>query len=198
MIVRSGASMNANPGLPPAFAQLLPGDPAPWFRQRSTSSPLYTFDTAAGRYIVLCFFGSAGDAQGQEAVSAVLANRRHFDDARACFFGVSIDPADEAQDRVRASMPGLRYFWDFDMAVSRLYGAVPKDAQPGATVPTKRFWMVLDPTLRILQVFPLARGTQPCSPTSTHCPRPPTLPGSRSTLPCSSCPTCSSPSSAST
>ena len=87
------------------FAQLPPGDPAPWFRQRSTSSPLYTFDTAAGRYIVLCFYGSAGDAQGQEAVSAALANRRHFDDAQACFFGVSIDPADEAQEQVKASMP---------------------------------------------------------------------------------------------
>lgn len=148
--------MNANPSLPPAFAQLLPGDPAPWFRQRSTSSPLYTFDTAAGRYIILCFYGSAGDAQGQAAVRAVLANRGHFDDARACFFGVSIDPADEAQDRVRASMPGLRYFWDFDMAVSRLYGAVPKNVEPGANVPTKRFWMVLDPTLRILQIFPLS------------------------------------------
>ena len=41
------------------------------------------------------------------------------------------------------------------MAVSRLYGAVPKDAQPGDAVPTRRFWIVLDPTLRILKVLPL-------------------------------------------
>ncbi|WP_181017507.1 hypothetical protein [Methylobacterium sp. V23] len=47
---------------------------------------------------------------------------------RACFFGVSIDPADEAQDRGRASMPGLRYFWDFDMVVNRLYSAVSRGA----------------------------------------------------------------------
>jgi predicted 2-oxoglutarate/Fe(II)-dependent dioxygenase YbiX len=93
---------------------------------------------------------------GQEAVSAVLANRSRFDDTRACFFGVSLDPADEAQERVKASMPGLRYFWDFDTAVSRLYGAVPKDPQPSGALPMRRFWVVLDPTLRVLQVFPLS------------------------------------------
>src|SRR5919199_3121 len=95
------------------FASLLPGDPAPWFHQRSTSNPRYAFDTAAGRYIVLCFYGTAGDAQGREAINAALANRHHFDDERACFFGVSIDPADQEQSRVQESMPGIRHFWDF-------------------------------------------------------------------------------------
>jgi hypothetical protein len=42
-------------------SRLAPGDPAPWFKQRSFANPSYTFDTAAGRYIVLCFFGSAAD-----------------------------------------------------------------------------------------------------------------------------------------
>lgn len=133
---------------------LTPGDPAPWFRAASTSNPSYAFDTAAGRYIVLCFFGSAADPAGTAALRAVAANRGVFDDTRVCFFGVSHDPADEASGHVRASIPGIRFFWDFDGAVSRLYGALPLDSSPGPGVPVWRFWMVLGPTLRVMRVFP--------------------------------------------
>lgn len=41
------------------FVNLAPGNPAPWFHAASTSNPRYAFDTAAGRYILMCFFGSA-------------------------------------------------------------------------------------------------------------------------------------------
>lgn len=138
------------------------GDPAAWFHQRSTSNPRYAFDAAAGRYIILCFFGSAGDEPGREAINAVLTNRRCFDDKRACFFGVSIDPADEAQSHVQESMPGIRYFGDFDTALSRLYGAVPKEHKLGDPISLRRlrrFWIVLDPTLSVLKAFPLAEHT---------------------------------------
>ena len=137
------------------YVQLAPGDPAPWFKQRSTSNPNYVFDTAAGRWIVLCFFGTAGDAASQAALKAVAANRAIFDDARASFFGVSLDPRDEAESRVAESMPGLRFLWDFDGAVARAYGAVPRDATPAkGAVAMRRFWLVLDPTLRVARVFP--------------------------------------------
>ena len=137
------------------YVNLTPGDPAPWFHQRSGSNPNYAFDTAAGRYVVLCFFGSAGDAAGKGAIVAAVANRAILDDERACFFGVSFDPRDEAENRVRDSMPGLRFFWDFDGKIGRLYGAVPKDANPqDGPVPGRRFWLVLGPTLRVAAVFP--------------------------------------------
>ena len=139
----------------PTYAVLTPGDPAPWFRQRSTSNPTYAFDTAAGRHIVLCFFGSAADARAKTALRAVLANRTLFDDRQLCFFGVSIDPADEA--RLRASIPGIRFFWDFDRSVSRTYGAVAIDASDGEPLPLMRqFWLLLDPVLRVIAVVPFA------------------------------------------
>jgi peroxiredoxin/predicted 2-oxoglutarate/Fe(II)-dependent dioxygenase YbiX len=149
--------MSAQANTSRSYAKLTPGDPAPWFHQRATSNPNYAFDTAAGRYIVLCFFASAGDAVGRAAIESVLANRKQFDDERCCFFGVSLDARDEAEGRVRESLPGIRFFWDADGTVSRLYGAVPKDAKPGdSAVPARRFWMVLDPTLRVLRVVPFA------------------------------------------
>ena len=51
-----------NPNVTPnagSYVNLAPGDPAPWFHQASTSNPNYAFDTTAGRYVVLCFLGSA-------------------------------------------------------------------------------------------------------------------------------------------
>jgi peroxiredoxin/predicted 2-oxoglutarate/Fe(II)-dependent dioxygenase YbiX len=143
--------------MPPRYAPIAPGDPAPWFRQRSTSNPSYAFDTVAGRYVVMCFFGSAADPATQAALDAVRRHRALFDDVRACFFGVSVDPADAAQGRVQESLPGIRFFLDFDTAVSRLYGAVASDGAGDAeTVEMRRFWLVLDTTLRVIAVLPFA------------------------------------------
>jgi peroxiredoxin/predicted 2-oxoglutarate/Fe(II)-dependent dioxygenase YbiX len=135
---------------------LAPGDPAPWFKARSTTNPTYAFDTAAGRYLVLCFFATAADAQGRAAVDAALARRDLFDDRRACFFGVTVDHGDELEGRVREAIPGCRFFLDFDGAVSRLYGALPADAKATSPAGVRRMWMVLDPTLRVRAVFPFA------------------------------------------
>jgi peroxiredoxin/predicted 2-oxoglutarate/Fe(II)-dependent dioxygenase YbiX len=137
----------------PSFKSLYPGDPAPWFRQNSTSNPDYTFDTVAGRYVVLCFFATASDDLGRDALAAIEANRSLFDDNQACFFGVSFDPGD--RERAREMMPGIRYFWDFDGKVGKLYGALPDDSAPrSGSVPARRFWMVLDPMLRVRHVVP--------------------------------------------
>ena len=139
----------------PSYVDLQPGDPAPWFRQRSTSNPRYVFDTVAGRHVVLCFYGTARDEAGRAALDAVMAGRARFDDVRASFFGVSLDPSDEAEGRARESMPGIRHFWDFDGTIGRLYGAVARGDEPVGTHPARRFWVVLDASLRVLRVFPL-------------------------------------------
>jgi predicted 2-oxoglutarate/Fe(II)-dependent dioxygenase YbiX/peroxiredoxin len=141
----------------PSYKNLLPGDPAPWFQARATTRPDFAFDTAAGRYLVLCFFATASDTKGRAAVSAALALQHFFDDVFASFFGVTIDQTDEAQQRVASRLPGYRFFWDFDGLVSRLYGAIPHDAEPNkGNVPLRRIWVVLDPMLRVLKVIPFA------------------------------------------
>jgi peroxiredoxin/predicted 2-oxoglutarate/Fe(II)-dependent dioxygenase YbiX len=139
------------------FASLSPGDPAPRVHQRSTTNPRYHLDTAAGRYIVLCFFASAADPAGRAALEAVQQHRSLFDGQRACFFGVSLDPADEKHARVRESMPGLRYFWDFDGAISRRFGVIAREAKGALDLSMiRRCWVILDPTLRVRAVFPFA------------------------------------------
>src|SRR5580704_14138620 len=130
---------------PPATT-LLVGDPAPWFTQRAPDNPNFVFDTAAGRYVVLCFYGSAASDAGRRALNAIMAQRALFNDSHACVFGISTDPADEAQGRVQNQLPGVRFFWDFDHKIGDLYGA-PRDGG---------LWVVLDPTLRVLAIAPFA------------------------------------------
>jgi predicted 2-oxoglutarate/Fe(II)-dependent dioxygenase YbiX/peroxiredoxin len=131
------------------------GDPAPTFFQRSTSNPRYAFHSAAGRYLVLCFFASTRDASTKQALKIVQKNKGLFDDLHASFFGVTLDAADEKS--VREELPGRRYFFDFDGTISRLYGSVPIDSKSGeANVPVVRKWVVTDPTQRVLATFAFA------------------------------------------
>jgi peroxiredoxin len=106
----------------------------------------------AGRYIVLCFFASLSDPDARQAVEAVQKHRQLFDDHRACFFAVSIDPQDEAETRFVESLPGLRILWDFNGAVSGACRVLTSDG--GSEQKTfQRCWLVIDPTLHVLATF---------------------------------------------
>ncbi|WP_205620578.1 2OG-Fe(II) oxygenase [Nisaea denitrificans] len=133
----------------------MPGDAAPSFIQRSISNPRYAFDSAAGRYLVLCFYGSAGDAQAQAAIRSARERTDIFNDTHASFFGVSIDPEDETALRVANRAPGYRHFWDFDLKASKLYSVVPRDAHPvSGEFPLSRQWVIIDPTMRVISAIP--------------------------------------------
>jgi peroxiredoxin/predicted 2-oxoglutarate/Fe(II)-dependent dioxygenase YbiX len=132
------------------------GEPGPWFMCRSTSSDRYHIDTVAGRYIVLCFFGTASDRLGSEVLALFHKHREAFDDDNACFFGISVDASDERQSRCQASLPGYRYLWDFDGRVSRLYGAIKDLGNPQqASVNFDRHTVILDERLRVLSTIPI-------------------------------------------
>src|SRR5271166_6532162 len=109
--------------------ELRPGDPFPWIHQRTTCWPSFALDSMAGRYLVLCFFG------------------------------VSVDPQDEAENRVFDRMPGVRIFWDFDQAVCKKCGVLAGEADPESEpAALRRMWIVVDPTLHVLATFPFQDG----------------------------------------
>ncbi len=128
------------------IAVLQPGDPAPWFVARTSANSRYHFDTVAGRWIVLHFLGSAGNDAPGNRLQALLADADRYDDVHLSFFGVSIDPGDRA--RLKDRVPGIRFFWDFDMAVSRLYGALAEGAAAGRRI-YRAHTLILDPSLRV-------------------------------------------------
>jgi predicted 2-oxoglutarate/Fe(II)-dependent dioxygenase YbiX len=132
---------------PPRPRPLLPGEPVPWFRAKAIGgSDNYVFDTAAGRHMLLLFFGRAAEPGAAEALACALRHRALFDDVSACFFGVTSDPEDEASKRVAQWLPGIRFFLD-PGGLAGLFGAVER-----------RHWLLVDPMLRAVATFPLEAG----------------------------------------
>jgi predicted 2-oxoglutarate/Fe(II)-dependent dioxygenase YbiX len=123
---------------------LKPGEPAPWFRGVTPSNPEFTFDSVAGRYVLLAFL-PVEDAPRLEMLKALAANQRMFDDARLSAFAVVRDAQTAAgvQD-----MRGLRWVMDLDRGVTSQF-------EPQGEPPA---WMVLDPTLRLLRSAGLAES----------------------------------------
>ncbi len=140
---------------PPAGAPQI-GEAAPWFAVRASNNPRYVFHTAAGRYVLLGFLGAARRPEVAEALRQIAARRPLFDDQQVSFFGVTVDPTDESKGRLQQSLPGIRFFWDEDLAVSKLYGATPPDAVPGPKIAYRSYWLLLDPMLRTLRVAPIS------------------------------------------
>lgn len=135
-----------------------PGEPAPWFHApKLNGNSRFAFDTVAGRWIVMFMMGSAGHEACDAAIRLVRENRDLFDDARASFFGVTIDPTDVEQGRIARELPGLRWFLDYDRSVSVRFGAVGGETGKVAYAP---HWLLLDPMLRVRSRGTLAQGAE--------------------------------------
>jgi peroxiredoxin len=131
---------------------LTPGDPVGHFTLPTGQNPRFQFDTAAGRYLVLCFHGSARADSLRAVLEGLRAADDVFNDAFAACFAVSIDAADRA--RVAERVPGFRVFLDEGALISQRFGvcALDRDAMQGRLQPAT---FVLDPMLRVLATFPI-------------------------------------------
>jgi predicted 2-oxoglutarate/Fe(II)-dependent dioxygenase YbiX/peroxiredoxin len=128
------------------------GEQAPWFKAAALDgSPTYAFETVAGRFVLLLFFNSAGLEPAAKALKLVQSNRALFDDNVACFFGVTTDPGDARTGAIGQQLPGIRYFLDYDGAVSRLYGALTESGY-------RAHWVLLDARLRVLGRYGIEQG----------------------------------------
>lgn len=124
--------------------RLTVGEPAPLFVAPTSSRPDYSFGTVAGRFIVLAFIPSSQSDAGRRLLSLVGAHRDLFDDDRCAFFGVTADPRDQTEGRVRDDPPGVRWFYDPRGAIHAQYG-LGEGEEGGSPA-----WLLLDPMLRLL------------------------------------------------
>ncbi len=138
--------------------KFLVGDPAPDFYCAATKNTNFHLGSMAGRYLVLCFFGSASDEKSAKTIEFFTQTmRQHFNDEKTAFFGVCVDHSDREQGRVQDMYPGIRYFWDYDYKVSKLYGAMDMDADTnGDAIAYQPFTLVLDPSMRVIGNIPIA------------------------------------------
>ncbi|HTR16715.1 MAG TPA: 2OG-Fe(II) oxygenase [Acetobacteraceae bacterium] len=138
--------MTSSPGQatePPPFqmpAHIHRGDMAPWWNHGRHT---FLFDSLSGRYIVLGFYRTAADPDGERGLRSLQQLGRFVDDGKAFLLGVSADPADQAAYNVQARFPAVQVVLD-DGAMYRAYG-----------VGAGRLWIVLDPMLRVVEMIPM-------------------------------------------
>lgn len=116
----------------------------------SDANPQFNFSMVGGIWLVMLFYGSAGSPEGGAALDRVLAHRHLFDDIDAAFYPISADPDDRTMRGFRNTLPGIRYFWDFDRAVAQRYGVL----KAGEVVPTA---VLIDRRKRVVEVAPADR-----------------------------------------
>ncbi len=124
------------------------GEPAPLFAAPCGTAERYNLGVAGGRWIVLMIFGTLDYAVSVDALTLAMRDRDLFNDADAAFFGVSMDPADRDDRGIKNSEPGVRFFWDFDSEIGRLYGL----ADTGGLTPAV---FLLDAALRVVMAEPI-------------------------------------------
>ncbi len=124
------------------------GEPVPFFAAPTGTVERYNFGVAAGRWVVLMVFGTLEYAASMDALALAMRDRDLFNDTDAAFFGVSMDPADRDQRGIKDSEPGVRFFWDFDSSIGRLYG-LADDAGLKPAV------FLLDAALRVVMAEPI-------------------------------------------
>lgn len=147
----------------PHRPRLMPGDRMPEFTCATTATDAFRFDSAAGRWLVVCLPGSGGAPGTAERIGA-LAQTGLLDDERASLFIVSNDTQDRAAGRLADRIPGQRVFWDFDASVARLLGAMSADS-PARLAPR---WLVIDPGLTIRHVIPFRTDGADAAEVAAH------------------------------
>ncbi|MEB3170678.1 MAG: 2OG-Fe(II) oxygenase [Synechococcaceae cyanobacterium] len=118
----------------------------------SSVNPRFHFETLAGRYVVLCLLGSGTRPEGQALLAAFGAHAPLFDGRNACFFAVSLDPADAAAHGQEPRRHGhwLRWFFDTDRRISRSAGCLVDNRLRPCT-------LVLDERLRVFAALPMGQ-----------------------------------------
>jgi predicted 2-oxoglutarate/Fe(II)-dependent dioxygenase YbiX len=129
-----------------------PGEPVPGFHARAEGNPRFAFDTVAGRWVMVLIPGSLGQPGLAERLEGLIApHAARFDVTNAALIVIGTDPEDERTGRVRDG-PGRRVLWDDDGAARKALRAAGED---GAT---RTGWLLLDPMLRVVGIWPLEAG----------------------------------------
>jgi predicted 2-oxoglutarate/Fe(II)-dependent dioxygenase YbiX len=108
------------------------------------------------------FYGSTEIEKNRDSLRTVYSEMRtKFDDTKTCLFLVSINPSDRTTG-VRDSLPGIRVVRDYELKISKLYGAVSPEAKPlgQGNVNFWSFSLVLDFRLRVHKFIPMDSAEQ--------------------------------------
>jgi peroxiredoxin len=141
----SGVSIDTSAPAP-ASPPLTPGDPVPWFWVRSDANPAFRFSSLGGRYLVLTFLRSFSQTDSAEIFEEMMRGAARFGAFTTALLLVTADPKDDGAS-VPESIGGVRYFFDFDRALLKLFAA------PAAIAADIPITYIIDERLRVLAVI---------------------------------------------
>lgn len=130
-------------GASEAPAQILLGDPVPWFNGRTVTGAQADLHVDAGRWVVLAFAGALEGPRVASEMAALLSQSELFNENRLVVYVVLTTPPREIAMLASISGPALAFIADYDESISRSYGA----AGAPRTV-------ILDPMLRAVANIP--------------------------------------------
>lgn len=133
------------------------GEPAPWFQAATPANPRFSFDTVAGRRVILSFLGELSESELRPLLAQVRAVAPGFIEHGCVFFGVTTSRDDSHIRLFQEILPNSYLFLDRDCAVSQAYGAL----FPGSSSVYRHASFVLDERLRVVEVLPMAGDAPP-------------------------------------
>ena len=119
------------------------GDPVPWFTAPLIAGGSFILHVHAGRWIVLCFFGSPNNPRVNEELAELLQEASLFDEDRLIVRAVFTTPPDDVAKYPEVGTKALSFLADYDGAITRSFGALDKPRT-----------IVLDPMLRVVADIP--------------------------------------------
>lgn len=125
--------------------------PAPWFSGHTHINPQFAFSSLGGRFVLIIFLPSDPTLR-EQVVSKVEKQAAQFKDPNrlVCFLVVR----DEARFKQGSAHTDVRWFWDHDGAISRLYGATAGDGREISAA------VLIDPGMRVLAIDMIDRIDQ--------------------------------------
>jgi predicted 2-oxoglutarate/Fe(II)-dependent dioxygenase YbiX/peroxiredoxin len=125
----------------PAVSNLILGDPVPRFTAHTLTGASFDLSVAAGRWIVLCFFGSPSDPRVVQELGELFQERHLFDEDRLIVHGIFTEPPADPAVFANLSGPAVSFFADYGGEISRAFGG-------------SRRTVVIDPMLRAVANIP--------------------------------------------
>jgi predicted 2-oxoglutarate/Fe(II)-dependent dioxygenase YbiX/peroxiredoxin len=119
------------------------GDPVPWFTAPLIAGGSFILHVHAGRWIVLCFFGSPANPRVNEELAELLHEASLFDEDRLIVRAAFTAPPDDVAKHSEVGTKALSFLADYDGAISRAFGALDMPRT-----------IVLDPMLRAVADIP--------------------------------------------
>lgn len=127
------------------------------FIQMNSSNGFFSLGSIGGKHTLVGVFVSTKIAGVTDQLKKIEKSARFFQSNRAAFVGVSCDSKDQDAPICKTLAKDNVIIWDFSYQITGMFGLMQQQKE---TVDVSPSWILLDPMLRVVKVWPLAETDQ--------------------------------------